>query len=785
MLGSGFTRWFLVISLLTGISVTYKNCAPAEFRVLENTAPQKNFGDGIEPGGIVGPPNLPCGDIAHGDVFEEATREEWRAGDCGTNGGNLQIHYRIWLEYACNSGTTGRTQTPAREEEIGRQGACNTEPTTNCGSQSNGSVWTVDAEVKEPAICLYPGNLMNVYTDKTEYRCDQGIIEPTGNTQRVGPIRQEGSCGTPPPVGCGDRAHGEIWQESGDPAIAVGECLYGGSLVTTHQTSVQKTCDNGTISQIGEPELVEPGVTTGSCNSAPTTNCADMEHDTSRSKADGVLEVPQSCQHGGNLVFLFERIIKDTCFNTQMTTEVLKGNKIGETGACNPPPPASCGNHPHGSTWWQDSEERTEDVINCTNSESTITELFKKQVEYRCDDGSSSLTGNSRPGDLVSRTGECPPPARDCGDARKHLDEWYIVEGTTKEPKVCEYDSSASYFDIYAREILYQCFDGTIRPKPQVDPRKGESQGTEGSCAPKTCGNNSHGSSWTQIEGAPIKVPEVCAHGGNKFKLYESLTQYSCNNGQSATSGTSQGSFIGYEGACNPPPPKDCGSRKHLTTWYEVEGTRKQPLSCPYGGVLYGIYQNLVQYRCDNGTSTPTGFQIPGNQISTIGSCDAEPANHSCSGIVIGQECVTGGSGSNSCRRVEVSPGETLNCLPPLDTSSSWSFARAEFYHATYGDLNDDCTKSSWTSGMFSYLKNSPLPMGTPLTCFENRVQHSPSDSAPNFNQAPGTCFQGGNSNRFGWDGTWWKDLGSGPWFCRYPNNHKWRVNCVYKRTCN
>ncbi|PIT99010.1 MAG: hypothetical protein COT74_12260 [Bdellovibrionales bacterium CG10_big_fil_rev_8_21_14_0_10_45_34] len=154
------------------------------------------------------------------------------------------------------------------------------------------------------------------------------------------------------------------------------------------------------------------------------------------------------------------------------------------------------------------------------------------------------------------------------------------------------------------------------------------------------------------------------------------------------------------------------------------------------------------------------------------------------------------------CERINVEPGAPFNCIPPSEPGT-WTFRRAEFYHAVNAFAYPSCTTEGYGTGSTGEsLLMAVGPPAIPRACFENYgytgaasyYGASPASffgtnpgTAPNFNQPTGVCFEAGTGSRYVWDtgAAWWTDvIGNGPYYCEYPVGSTWRVTCIYEKTC-
>src|SRR5262249_21539529 len=154
---------------------------------------------------------------------------------------------------------------------------------------------------------------------------------------------------------------------------------------------------------------------------------------------------------------------------------------IGFQNQCPPPPPKSCNDHPSGTTWFQDSTNTAVEACNTCPDGSAQNCIYKVQDQYRCDDGTTSLTGTTQRGDFVGYQKQSPLPPKSCGEHASGTTWWLdSANTTTRQCDTCA-DGSARNC-IYKVQDQFRCDDGTASGTGQT--QLGDFVGYQNQCQP-------------------------------------------------------------------------------------------------------------------------------------------------------------------------------------------------------------------------------------------------------------------------------------------------------------
>ena len=332
--------------------------------------------------------------------------------------------------------------------------------------------------------------------------------------------------------------------------------------------------------------------------------------------SDAIRE-PITCEFGGRRTDIYNKEVESKCDNQKVsaTGKTKKGDFQRTEGQCLPP--AACGNRPHDQRWNEVNENNPyREPVTCEFG-GNREELYERVTNYHCYNGSISNLGETKGSYLGSR-GSCNQPAR-CG-GHDHGENWREVDRNNpyRESVSCEFGGNKE--NLYERITRYSCYNGSTR-------NQGEERGnfirTTGSCnEPASCNGHSHGSNWWEKTGR-IQVPAHCPHGGNRADIYEEETSMTCHNGHTSRGQTRRGRHQGTEGECRP-APRDCGSHRHGSNWWEKTGRIQVPAHCPHGGNKVDVYEEETQMSCNDG-SVSRGQTRRGSHLESRGECNTPP----------------------------------------------------------------------------------------------------------------------------------------------------------------
>ena len=120
-------------------------------------------------------------------------------------------------------------------------------------------------------------------------------------------------------------------------------------------------------------------------------------------------QVAQACTYGGNRFEILRQESEKKCVaGIVSSTGSTRTNSEGFSGVCNaapPPPPATCGTHPSGSTWQEFDTENAQRA--CPSSSVQLTDIFNRTKNMTCTNGLATLVSAVR-GSLQSTSGVCP-----------------------------------------------------------------------------------------------------------------------------------------------------------------------------------------------------------------------------------------------------------------------------------------------------------------------------------------------------------------------------------------
>lgn len=143
-------------------------------------------------------PPKSCGNQASGSSWWEIQGRE--SADCQTcwDGEVLKCEYNHEVEKSCNDGVTGNSGQTRRGTLIGKIGQCKEQP-KNCGSTQNGQMaWEDRGKTKTYNCekCLDGSDRRCVQAVEEQLRCDNGAMNPTGQTRDGKSLGYANSCPT-------------------------------------------------------------------------------------------------------------------------------------------------------------------------------------------------------------------------------------------------------------------------------------------------------------------------------------------------------------------------------------------------------------------------------------------------------------------------------------------------------------------------------------------------------------------------------------------------------------
>lgn len=256
------------------------------------------------------------------------------------------------------------------------------------------------------------------------------------------------------------------------------------------------------------------------------------------------LEEPGSCDFGGNLSMVYEKLQKLVCESGKYvgSNDFKKGNLLGQKGACN----CADGVNNGMSVWKNvDGQNITENVA-CPAS-GTLTLTYEKQQKYTCDNGKLISSEDYQKGKLLSQAGACK-----CADgsAEGSATIKLVPNATITEQGLCPNGGNLQY--IYEKQQKYLCQNSMSVAQDEFS--KGKLLETTGAC---NCegGIVSGGFKYSVLPGQTISEAAVCKYGGNLANIYEKQEKNLCTKGNfSATGEYQKGAFLRQDGSCNPPP---------------------------------------------------------------------------------------------------------------------------------------------------------------------------------------------------------------------------------------
>lgn len=157
---------------------------------------------------------------------------------------------------------------------------------------------------------------------------------------------------------------------------------------------------SSTASTEKDPRVIVPGV----------INCGIHANSTFWwEAAPTTSQVAQACTYGGNRFEILRQESEKKCVGGIVSsTGSTRTNSEGFSGVCNaapPPPPATCGAHPSGSTWQEFDTENAQRA--CPSSSVQLTDIFNRTKNMTCTNGLATLVSAVR-GSLQSTSGVCP-----------------------------------------------------------------------------------------------------------------------------------------------------------------------------------------------------------------------------------------------------------------------------------------------------------------------------------------------------------------------------------------
>lgn len=143
------------------------------------------------------------------------------------------------------------------------------------------------------------------------------------------------------------------------------------------------------------------------------------------------------------------------------------GQVISEGGVCpgtSPAPvaPRSCNGLAHGSARWESAGTEQVQALLCANG-TRLYDVYARERELLCTDGTLSPTGRTRRGALVSSAGSCPvvqPVACPGGFSEGQLKS--VTEGTSIESRACPAGQTGAITDTYTKLNQYRCQSGSF-----------------------------------------------------------------------------------------------------------------------------------------------------------------------------------------------------------------------------------------------------------------------------------------------------------------------------------
>ena len=159
--------------------------------------------------------------------------------------------------------------------------------------------------------------------------------------------------------------------------------------------------------------------------------------------------------------------------------ERRRGAQVGSRGECNAPP-RSCGDHPHGSQWWEQTGGRIREPVRCPNG-GDKAEIYAEEVLMSCRDGNTSR-GQTRKGSHIGSEGSCNEAPRNCGNHEHGSEWWEPTDQRMREPVHCP--NGGDKAEIYQVDVQMRCNNGNVS---RGGTRKGAHIGSEGSCREEQC----------------------------------------------------------------------------------------------------------------------------------------------------------------------------------------------------------------------------------------------------------------------------------------------------------
>lgn len=255
-------------------------------------------------------------------------------------------------------------------------------------------------------------------------------------------------------------------------------------------------------------------------------------------------EEPGQCAFGGNLTLIYEKNQKLICDNGKYsgTNEFVKGNLIGQKGACN------CeGGVVHGQSIWKVLMGQTLNETKLCPVNGTLNLIYEKEQKYTCDNGKLVAADVFQKGKFLRQEGAC-----NCanGSAEGSSSFQLVPNSTIAVPGLCTY--GGNLLSQYEKLQQYLCLSSLMTAQNNFI--KGNLLSTTGGC---NCdgGIINGGSKYTVLAGDTIVEPVACKYGGNLVNVYEKKQKYLCANGIfSSTTDIQKGIFLRQQGACNPQP---------------------------------------------------------------------------------------------------------------------------------------------------------------------------------------------------------------------------------------
>lgn len=274
----------------------------------------------------------------------------------------------------------------------------------------------------------------------------------------------------------------------------------------------------------------------------------------------------------------------------------------------------SCGEHPHGSLWFESTQETTTRSIDCQYGPDVENKYYVVK-EFRCQNGQKVPTGQSREGELAN-AGQCSQTPANCGD-KLHNSKWWIsVTGEKSVERLCP-STDLKVEDFYSFQQEYKCNDGTVSATGSerlIDlVRRGNCPGQ------KNCGSHTERAKWYIPVDKGIRKERRCPGGGQTVDLYNLSKEMTCEAGIEVETGRTKEGDLYSQGQC--PGNNNCGVRSHNEVWLEETSEEiSEAHTCANNMSTEALFRKMVRKKCVGGNISIVDGNVKGSLIS-LGKC--------------------------------------------------------------------------------------------------------------------------------------------------------------------